>query len=275
MTGSAVTAQYPAKDSYIFRLSARDTLQASLIVDDIIHRGLNKIAIFADKTGYGDGGLSDLKTFLGQHGVTPIYVSRFDLGVKSLTQEVQEAKAAGAQAIIGYSVAPELTVLMRSRAEAKFGGLVYGSWPLSSHTVWERAGTAAEGAIMVQTIIQDISNERRSTFMARLRHFAGRQQVGSLMAAAQTYDAMYLMLHAMFQTRGNTKGDALKQALEHMDRPYTGVVTDYVKPFSPQDHDAYTRNMIWLGVWRKGEVVFLYPEDAKRAGFIRRKEVAR
>jgi branched-chain amino acid transport system substrate-binding protein len=30
--------------------------------------------------------------------------------------------------------------------------------------------------------------------------------------------------------------------------------------------------MIWLGVWRHGEVQFLYPEDAKRAGFIRRKE---
>ena len=30
--------------------------------------------------------------------------------------------------------------------------------------------------------------------------------------------------------------------------------------------------MIWLGVWRRGEVQFLYPEDAKRAGVIRRKE---
>lgn len=30
--------------------------------------------------------------------------------------------------------------------------------------------------------------------------------------------------------------------------------------------------MIWLGVWRKGEIEFQYPEDAKRANTIRRKE---
>ena len=57
-----------------------------------------------------------------------------------------------------------------------------------------------------------------------------------------------------------------------MERPYQGVVTTHERPFSAQDHDAFTRNMVWLGVWRHGEVQFLYPEDARRAGFIRRKE---
>ena len=32
--------------------------------------------------------------------------------------------------------------------------------------------------------------------------------------------------------------------------------------------------MIWLGVWRKGEVQFEYPEDAKRASIIRRQQPA-
>jgi branched-chain amino acid transport system substrate-binding protein len=50
------------------------------------------------------------------------------------------------------------------------------------------------------------------------------------------------------------------------------VVTTHDKPFSISDHDAFTRNMVWLGVWRKGEVQFQYPEDAKRASIIRRKE---
>jgi len=43
-------------------------------------------------------------------------------------------------------------------------------------------------------------------------------------------------------------------------------------PSPASDHDAFSANMVWLGVWRHGEVQFLYPEDAKRAGFIRRKE---
>ncbi|RQP26160.1 ABC transporter substrate-binding protein [Piscinibacter terrae] len=273
-TGSAVTAKYPAASSYIFRMSARDTLQAAYLVDDVVKRGFTRVAVFADKTGYGEGGFKDVENFLAAKNLKPVYTARFDLGVKSLTAQMLEAKAAGAEAVIGYTVGPEAAVMASSRVEAKFNVPLYGPWPFSLRTVSEKSSGAIEGAIMVQTIIQDLSNERRSSFIARLKRQSGKEPIGSLMAAAQSYDAVHLMLRALFQTKGDTSGDALKQALETLQRPYSGVVTTHDKPFSATDHDAFTRNMIWLGVWRKGEVHFLYPEDAKRAGFIRRKEQA-
>lgn len=54
-TGTAVTAKYPAEHSYIFRMSARDMLQAGFIVDEVVKRHFSKVAVFADKTGYGEG----------------------------------------------------------------------------------------------------------------------------------------------------------------------------------------------------------------------------
>ncbi len=270
-TGSAVTAKYPPDKSYIFRMSPRDTLQAGFLVDEIVKRGYSRVAIFADNTGYGEGGYKDVERFLAEKNLKPVYVARFDIGVKDLTAQVEAAKAARADVIVGYTVGPELAVLATSRAEAQFTGPLYGPWPLSFRTVAERAGAAAEGAMMVQSIIADTSNERRMSFIARLKRHAGSQPIGSLMAAAQTYDAVHLMLRVLFQTKGNTTGDALKQALENLERPYAGVVTTHEKPFSASDHDAFSRNMIWLGVWRRGEVQFYYPEDAKRSAFIRRK----
>lgn len=271
-TGSAVTAKYPADSSYVFRMSARDTLQAAHLVDDVVKRGYTKVALFADRTGYGEGGFKDVEAFLAEKGLKPVYSARFDLGVKTLTAQMLEAKAAGADVLIGYTVGPELTAMAISRAEARLNVPMYGPWPLSFRTVSEKAKEAVEGAVMVQTIIQDLSNERRSSFIARLKRYAGKEPIGSLMAAAQSYDAIHMMLRAVFQTKGDTSGDALKRALENLERPYSGVVTTHDRPFSPTDHDAFTRNMIWLGVWRRGEVQFLYPEDAKRASFIRRKE---
>ena len=271
-TGSAVTAKYPAEQSMVFRLSPRDTVQAGFIVDDVAKRGLTKVAVFADKTGYGEGGFKDVERFLAAKNLKPVYVARFDLGVKSLTAEMQAAKAAGADAIVGYTVGPELAVLAQARAEAHVTARFYGPWPLSFRTVWDKTNGAAEGAIMVQSIIQDVANERRASFIARLKRYANGQPVGSLMAAAQTYDAVHLMLRALFQTKGDTSGDALKKALENLERPYAGVVTTHDKPFSASDHDAFTRNMVWLGVWRRGEIHYLYPEDAKRSSYIRRKE---
>ncbi len=270
-TGTAITAKYPADKSYVFRMSARDLIQADLLVEDIVKRGFKRVAVLADKTGYGEGGFKDVVKFLADRKLEPVYTARFDIGVTSLVAEVQAARAAGADVIVGYTVGPEFAVLAQARAQAKFAGPLYGPWPLSFRTVYERAGEASDGAIMVQTIIPDLSIERRASFIARLHRFAGTQPIGSLMAAAQSYDAMHLMLRVLFQTRGNTSADALKAALEDLKQPFQGVVTTHDKPFSAKDHDAFTINMIWLGVWRRGEIQFQNPEDAKRAALIRRK----
>jgi branched-chain amino acid transport system substrate-binding protein len=125
--------------------------------------------------------------------------------------------------------------------------------------------------MMVQSIVPDLSNERRMSFIARLKRQAGDQPVSSLMAAAQSYDAVHLMLRAVFQTRGDTRGPALKAALEDLQHPYAGVVTTHDHPFSAQDHDAFTLNMIWLATWHRGELQFVYAEDAKKAAVMRRK----
>ena len=271
-TGTALTAKYPPDKSFVFRMSARDAIQSAFLVDEMVKRGFTRVAILADKTGYGEGGLKDIEKFLAEKNLKPAYVGRFDLGVSSLTDQVAAAKAAGADVLVGYTVGPEFAVMAQAHREARFAGPMYGSWPLSFRTVGEKAGAAIEGALTVQTIIQDLSNERRSSFIARLSRSTGGKPVSSLMAAAQTYDAVHLMLRVLFQTKGNTSGPALKAALEHLDHAYAGVVTTHDKPFSSTDHDAFTRNMVWLGAWHKGEVQFHYPEDAKRASIIRRKE---
>lgn len=271
-TGTALTARMPAAQSYVFRMAPRDVLQAAFLVDDIVlRRKLNKVAVFADRTAYGEGGLADVLRFLAARGVEPLQVTRFDLGVASLAAQLKQAKAAGVQAVIGYTVVPELATLARAKAETQFDGLLYAPWPMSFRAVYDASHRGAEGALMVQSMIPNVENERRTSFIARLRRLAGKP-VPSLMAAAQSYDAMQLMFRVLFATRGNASGDALKQALEHLDKPYVGVITTYERPFTPDDHDAFSANMIWLGVWRNGEIRYAYAEDEKRASFIRRKQ---
>jgi branched-chain amino acid transport system substrate-binding protein len=273
-TGSAITATVPAAQSFVFRASARDTLQAGFIVDDIVRRGLSRVALLADTTGYGEGGFNDVRGFLKARKLAPVYEGRFAIGVVSLTEQMRAARAAGADAIVAYTVGPELAQLVRARADAGLNAPLFGPWPASFRVVWDRNGAAAEGVMMVQTIIGDTANERRSSFIARLRRHAGDRKVDSLMAAAQTYDAVHLMLRALFQSKGDSSGPALKAALESLERPYVGVVTTHDRPFSATDHDAFSANMIWLGVWRRGEIQFAYPADARLSAAVRRKQVA-
>jgi branched-chain amino acid transport system substrate-binding protein len=274
--GTAVTAKYPAAQSYIFRLAPKDLINAQFLVREIVDRRKHsRVAIFADTTGYGEGGVVDITNELAKRGLQPLSVTRFPLGVTSLVEEMRVARDAGADALVVYTVGPEEAAAAKSRHELGWKVPFFAPWPLSFRSVLEQAGAEAlEGTMMAQTIIQDTANERRASFLARYFRHSNEKRIGSLMAAAQTYDAMHLMLFAMFQAqaKGAVNGDSLKEALENKERTYRGVVTTYEAPFSKDDHDAFSVNMIWLGAWKRGEVQFHYAEDAKRSSFIRRKE---
>jgi branched-chain amino acid transport system substrate-binding protein len=119
-TGTPITTKYPAPESYIFRTSARDAIQAPFVVDDIVARGWTRVAVFADKTGYGEAGLQDVVKALAAKNLKPVYIGRFDLGVKDLQAELKEAQAAKANVVFSYTVGPELATIARGLADLKW-----------------------------------------------------------------------------------------------------------------------------------------------------------
>ena len=93
------------------------------------------------------------------------------------------------------------------------------------------------------------------------------------MAAAQAYDATYLLMYALLGIRdGELGGVAVKNALENIQRIYYGVVATYEKPFSLDDKEAISENMLVVGLVKGAGVTFAYPEDAKRNLFVQRKQ---
>ena len=70
---------------------------------------------------------------------------------------------------------------------------------------------------------------------------------------------------------GNLNGPTLKAALENITRIYYGVVATYERPFSLNDKDAITQNMLVMGKVANGRVTFARPEDAKRSLVVKRK----
>ena len=125
---------------------------------------------------------------------------------------------------------------------------------------------------MVQTVLPNVFLERNRAFLSAYGKVSKEPLIGSMMSAAQTYDTVHLLLRAMFVSKGDMSGKALKAGLENIPRPYYGVVSTYEKPFSSTDHDVISMNMLWLGTWRNGEREYAYKEDAKRATVIRRKQ---
>lgn len=271
-TGTAITAKYPTAESYIFRTSARDQLQTQFLVDEIVKRKLTKVALLVDTSGYGNEGLKDLEAALERAGLKPQAVERFKVGTKNLEEEMRRLKDSGADSLIGWTVGPEEGVLSAARANLNWKVPQFGPWGLSHASAFQVSGGKVEGAAMVQTVLPNIFMERNSTFLRNYTKLGKESPIGSMMSAAQTYDAVHLLLRAMFDSKGDLSGPGLKKALENPSNSYRGVVSTYERAFSPTDHDAISANMLWLGTWRNGERGYFYKEDERAASIIRRKQ---
>lgn len=274
-TGTVITQQFVKEpENYVFRNSARDAIQAPMIVKEAIERrGYKKVAILADSTNYGQLGKDDLLKALSEKGVTPVAVEKFNIKDVDMTAQLLRAKEAGAEAILTYGIGPELAQIANSMEKISWKKPLIGSWTLSMASFIENAGKNGEGATMPQTFIQVGNTPKRKAFIdAYLKDFKPKDgRIDSPVSAAQGYDAMYLLTAAIKQA-GSTEGPKVKEALENLQTKVEGVITTYNRPYTKDDHEAITENIPVMGQVKGGRVVYAYKDDEQKGSSVRTKK---
>jgi branched-chain amino acid transport system substrate-binding protein len=267
-TGSIITKQflppqYP--DNYIFRVSAPDTIQAAMIVEEaLVRQRIRKLAIFHDSTNYGQLGREDLERALERHSLKPVAVERFNIRDVDMTPQLARARAAGAEGILTYGLGPELAHLANGMVRIGWKVPLVGSWALAMSNFIDNAGPNAEGTRMPQTFIQEGDTPRRKAFIDKYQKSFGVERIPVAPAAAQGYDSMLLLAAAIRQAR-STDGTRLREALESLKERVEGIVMVYDRPFSRTDHEAIdTTRIPVIGEIRNSQVGFAYAEDKKR-----------
>jgi len=268
-TGSLITKQFlPPEhpDNFIFRVSASDTIQADMIVREAVERrGLKRLAIFHDATNYGLLGRDDLASALAARGVQPLLIERFHLRQADMTPPVLRARAAGVEAILTYGIGPELAQISNTIRRLDWQVPIIGSWTLAMSNFIDDAGPNAEGAHMPQTFISEPTSPRRAAFLETWRKQTGNARIAVPPAAAQGYDGIRLLAAAIEQA-GGTGGDAVREALEDLRAPVEGIVMNYSRPYSKDNHETIrATDDLFMGIIRNGKVVFAHEEDRRRA----------
>lgn len=273
-TGAKVMRQFVPpefKESYVFRTSASDIIQSALIAREAVERRkFTKVAIFHDATAYGEQGKDQLTEELARHNIKPVVIEKFALGTVDLAAALKRAKDAGSEAILTYAIGPELAVIANGRAKMGWMVPMIGSWPLSLPNFTEAAGKNAEGARMPQTFIEEANNSRRTGFIASYHKANQSKRIPSAVSAAQGYDSVYLLVAAMYQA-GGTDGPKVRTALENLQKPVYGVVTVYDHPFTPDDHEAISENMVVMGEVKNGRIVYAYADEERRSLVVQKK----
>ncbi len=270
-TGPLLTRKYapPASPAnFIFRVSPTLDLEAAILAAELKRRGKHRIALLADDTPYGDSGMTAFSAAARAAALTIVATERFKIGATRMDDALRRAREAGAEAVVGWGIGPELAQIAVALKAAQWRVPLLGSWTLSMRNFIDAAGTASEGALMPQTFIQDAGSTVKNSFLLAYQRQFKTDLIPSPMSAAQGYDGMHLLALALRQAR-STEGDAIRQALEQLQSRYQGVVTSYERPFSAPDHDAITANMMVIGKVTDGRVDYAYREDQRRSALLR------
>ena len=254
-------AQYP--ENYVFRIAAGDLLQSELIVKEAVDvRHYKKPALLCDDTNYGQNGRAKMEKALEKRSVKPVYIGKFKIKDTDMTAQLQEAKAAGADALLLYGIGPELAAVANSLSRIGWKVDMIGAWTLSMSAFIGNAGKNGDGATMPQTFIEAGAKPgKQKTFVADYEKKFNEKPISVAVAAAQGYDSMYLLSLAIAQA-GTTEGPKVKAALEDLKKPYDGITGHYDRPFSAKDHEAVKEANVVMGVVKDGKVVPPSPAPA-------------
>ncbi len=242
-------------DNYVFRIAASDNIQAEMIVHEaVVKRGLKKVAFLCDDTNYGQNGCTKMQTAIAAAGVQPVYVGKFKIKDTDMTPQLEQARAAGAQALLVYGIGPELAQIANGMQKLDYKVPMIGSWTLSMSNFIEAAGANGDGATMPQTFIQNgAATAKAKQFIADYQRKFKDDRIPSAVSAAQGYDSLYLIAQAI-QQAGSTAGPQIKAALETLQKPYDGVIATFSQPFSATDHEAIHSANVVMGVVQGGQV---------------------
>jgi branched-chain amino acid transport system substrate-binding protein len=242
-------------DNYVFRIAASDNIQAEMIVAEAVDKhGFKKVAFLCDDTNYGQNGCKKMNDAIAKRDLKPVYEGKFKIKDTDMTPQLQQARAAGAQALLVYGIGPELAQIANGQQKLGYKVPMIGSWTLSMSNFIDAAKENGNGATMPQTFIQNgASSEKAKKFIADYQKKYNVDRIPSAVSAAQGYDSMYLLAAAIEQA-ASTDGPQIKAALESLTKPYEGVIAAFEKPYSATDHEAIHKDKVVMGVVMNGQV---------------------
>ncbi|MFT3804918.1 MAG: ABC transporter substrate-binding protein [Burkholderiaceae bacterium] len=258
-TATEITTRYAKEpQNYLFRISMVDREQVSLLAAYAVKASKDKkIAVLADSTGYGQGGIKDATEVLALHGVKPVAVEKYGAKDTDMTSQLNKIKAAGADTVIIYGIADGAAQVVRSMEKINYLPITLGTWGNLSSLFPKMTGPKlSEHLIMAASTTEDTSAKTKALGERVRQNFAA---LTCFPCAAQAYDSVILLAAAMKQAN-STDGEKVAAALENLSG-VQGVIKTYDKPFTKTMHEGLHVGDFYLARWKNGTEVQRF-EDA-------------
>lgn len=248
--GSGVV-HHDYRPSYTFRVSIDDTWVAPFLLEHARRHGRH-IAAVLEQSVWGRSNEEALKPLIAKLPPDSVVVEWLNRGETDFAARLADLQQRGIDALLLVATAPESQALIEAMAKMEKPIPVYAHWGLTGGNFWQQsreALTKVELRFVQSNLIENNkANPRLAAFAERYRarySLLASDPIPAPVGTAHAYDLVYLLASAVQQT-GNGDRQAIRDALETLKKPYSGIVADYKPPFTADRHDALRPEVLRL-----------------------------
>ncbi len=243
---------------YVFKTPQMDRDAVIKIFQQMKAMNLSKAGVLSSNTGFGGAGKGQIEKLASEHGIEIVANEVYDKAATDLTAEVTKVKAAGAEAIINWSIEPAQAIVIKNARQLDFKGPIFQSHGFGNIKYVEAAGEAAEGVIFPagRLLVADVlpnDHPQKAVLTKYKKDYESKFKEDASTFGGHAYDALVILTKAI-EKAGSADKEAVRDAIENL----KGVVgTGGIFNFSATDHNGLDINAFEMLTVKKGKFVVL------------------
>lgn len=245
----------------VFRVSVRDAEAAIVLIDHAKQKGLSKVALVLERTGWGRSNLESLNQAASENGVTITSVHWINWQQKDFSEDIAAIKASDAKGIILVTNVPEGAVVVDEMAKQNVASLpVISHWGIASGQFFSALANPMGNYDISVLQTFHFSHQKNSKAKKLLDAYYDKYGLVDIYAIdgvtglAHAYDLIHLIAAAADKA-DSIETDKLRHALESLEN-IEGAVKNYDVPFTANRHDAlWSKDYFMTKYNEKGQLV--------------------
>ncbi len=236
LSGAVVVIE-PVK-KWIFKTPHTDRMAAEKVFEDMKKRGLVKVALLSETSGFGQSGAKETRAVAQKYGITLVADESYGPKDTDMTAQLTKIRSApGVQAVFVFGLGQGPAIVTRNYAQLGLNMPLYQSHGVASNEFIKLTGKASEGtrlpspALLVANSLAANDPQRPLVTSYAATYWKTFKEEPSTFGG-YALDALQLAVSAI-KRAGSTDKEAIRSAIEKT-RGFMGVTGQF--NMTPADH---------------------------------------
>jgi branched-chain amino acid transport system substrate-binding protein len=239
---------------WIFKVAGSDSHVVEKMYEYMKSKGIQKIGIMSDSTGFGSSGREELLRLAPTYGITILADERFGDKDTDLSAQLTKIRSTQPQAIVNWSIGPTQVLSVKTWRDLGMAGIpLFQSHGFGNKKNLQLAGDAAEGVLLplarvnVGALLPD-GQIQKAGIMAYTKAYEEKYKEPVSSFGGHAWDSLSLAIAALKEVGPDPA--KIRDVLENT-KGFVGM--HGVFNFSPTDHCGLSKNDLEMVVVKKGD----------------------